>query len=609
MASQPQYVKLPKLFAGNLFRVPDYQRGYAWTRQQLDDLWGDIELLDGETQHFTGMIVVEHLKKKLNELEMQEYEVLEVIDGQQRLTTLVLLLQTLVEELKALPQPDAMAQATILQDRYIGKPGWFRLALNEDSRTYFEHLLATGEPLGRTENGSQRNILDAVQYLRRKVRALAEDPEKRYEQVSRLVRLLQSNLRFLSYQVDDDAEAGLIFEVMNNRGKPLSEADRLKNYLMYLAHKVEMSDDAVKGIARSWGDIFKQVMLASPDGTNSAETENRLLRNHWIIYKEASRPREFSGMSLSQRVKQEMLLTPVPAEEAKAQHLAIASTVEDYTRSLTTCAHDFSEIANPTAPGAFGWIADERLRRGTIHDILSLDRMGHTASALPLLMAGRRRLGKHPELFRKLAGALSKYSLRVYVVCDHRSHTGQSHFRRLAHDLFHVEEANVESRAQGVIDSVLGHAHGWATDEQMRNALRQPDFFQKYSYQAIRYLFFEYEIHECHGQEPALDWATFSNSKLTQVEHIFPQAGTGDGQWLGGSKEVHDANVQRLGNLTVTHFNQTLSNRPFEEKRPIYAKSNLVIENSLQHYDRWDLDTVKKREESLVSFVLKRWGV
>jgi len=162
----------------------------------------------------------------------------------------------------------------------------------------------------------------------------------------------------------------------------------------------------------------------------------------------------------------------------------------------------------------------------------------------------------------------------------------------------------VES-AGAVISDVYQWASAYGGDEELKKKIKAPNFYQSHPAQEIRYLFYEYEIDCCHGQEPALDWTTFANSKKSQVEHIWPRGL----EWLGDTKETHDANVNRLGNLTVTHFNQTLSAKAFREKRKIYAKSSILVENQLQQYRKWGVNHIDRRERELVDFVMRRWAL
>lgn len=590
MTSPTPHVTLPKLFAGHLFRVPQYQRGYAWTARQLQDLWTDLELLDEDTRHFTGMIVVKPRGEHTDDETLEQYRVLEVIDGQQRLTTLVILIQALLEGVE-----ERIRER--LRPAYIGRPGVFRLALNPDSQHYFEHLLTTGAPRDQTENGSQQNLLRAHRFFSARVAELDADGRR-----ARLTRL-QSSLRFVLHVVDDDAEAGLIFEVMNNRGKPLSEADRLKNYLMFVAHKMGMSRDAVEGIARSWGDVFKQVMRASPTGQGSTDAEDRLLRNHWILYREARFPKEYRGMSISQRIRQDLQLAKTSDPDRSEHNTWLKKQALAYVSSLVDTAHDYAEIMNPAAPGVLAWAGRHEAELRLV--LLSFHRMGQVATALPVLLAARRRLGRDPELFLELARALSTYAFRVFVVCNVRSHTGANHFRRVARRLFAVADGDLESYARHVVADVSAWTDWHADDDEVVGWLTASNFYEAHRAHEIRYLFYEVERSLASGPTTSIDWATFSNGKLTQVEHIWARGE----QWLGDRKRRHEKNVSRLGNLTISHFNQTLGKRSFRDKRKIYKNSSIQIENRLARHRTWGLNHIDRREKELVAFVLKRWPI
>jgi len=231
--------------------------------------------------------------------------------------------------------------------------------------------------------------------------------------------------------------------------------------------------------------------------------------------------------------------------------------------------------------------------------------MGHVAVATPLLLAGRARLQAHPEQYLELVQALSVYCFRVFALCNRRGHTGQAHFRRAARRLMAADDKTLATAAKSSIGNVQDWTRDCAKDADVMVVLRAPDFYESHSSQEIRYLFYEYERELCDGQKPSIDWATFANGKETQVEHIWPQAI----HWLGGRESSHGENVHRLGNLTVTHFNQRLGTSPFSDKKQIYARSSLLVENTLQHIERWDVAAVDAREAALVEFVMSTWPV
>lgn len=149
-----------KLFSGRLLRVPDYQRGYAWEKKNWTDFLEDLDLLPRGKHHYTGTVVLDRVTKppegQAPEPSVWDqsgfgYEVFNVVDGQQRLTTVVLLLDAIRRELAQLPAYSALAQGTTAA--YIRVPSaageWLhKLELNADSNTFWVNsVLADGPGL------------------------------------------------------------------------------------------------------------------------------------------------------------------------------------------------------------------------------------------------------------------------------------------------------------------------------------------------------------------------------------------------------------------------------------------------------------------------------
>ena len=594
--STPTVLPLCSLFPGRLFRVPDYQRGYAWTRQQLDDFWLDLEVLRPDGEHFMGMLVV-----KLRAAGAGQEQECELIDGQQRLTTTVLLMDALVDALRSLGGPEGERAADDLASRYIRSGGLDRLRLNADSRSFFQEILAQELPSADPENRSQQNLLAAALFFRDAVRALAtEDPVETCSHLLSLVERAEAGLRFLLYPVSRDAEAGLIFEVMNNRGRALSQADLVKNYLLYTGSKQGMHQELLDDVAQAWGGVFKQVMRSVPDGTVSTDAEDRLLRNHWVLYTEANPSRETRSLSISQRIRATFPLVPPDPQ--------VGTKIRSYTDSLRALAPLFALVLNPSDSRALAWTVDQPQQRALTHTLASFTRMGHTATALPLLLSGLATLRAEPALGLELADALSVFSFRVYAVCNHRGHTGQSEFRRKAHWLYNASAEDRPHVARQIIKSVQSWTRHYAPDDKFRTFLLSDDFYRSHRAQELRYFFYEWERELCGAKELSYEWSAFANPRTTQVEHIWPQ-NPQEESFLGRSQEKHDSHVHRLGNLTVTRFNQTLSNKPFRQKKPIYRSSNLVIENVLAEERGWSMKRVNERGLKLAEFALRRWSL
>lgn len=255
-----------------LFRIPDYQRGYAWEKRQLEEFWEDLH--SKRTSHYMGAITVERTNTDSG------VPVYEVVDGQQRLTTIALLLSVL-------PEPN------ILRSR-------FSYEESNENRRFLEDVLgaqafaAVSSPDGTTtypapplltapQNVYQRNLVAAKSFFSEKVSERStgdlssEDLKKRTVGDSVDGRL-EFDFRILRPEYD----AGVVFETMNNRGKPLTLLEKLKNRLIFLAEMAGGAKELRKEINSAWGEIYRA--LASNPNRDPLD-EDEFVAAHLSVYR------------------------------------------------------------------------------------------------------------------------------------------------------------------------------------------------------------------------------------------------------------------------------------------------------------------------------------
>jgi Protein of unknown function DUF262/Protein of unknown function (DUF1524) len=212
---------------GSMFRVPRFQRDYAWTRDNWEDLWSDITDLEqqvGPVQHYMGALVTQ-----------QKGDEVLIIDGQQRVTTLSILALAVLDALKALGETERF---NLLFASYIGgtDPGslkpYSKLALNaNDDGFYQAHLVGLKPPINRRKlTESQKKLWDAFEFFCEKIRS---NPTLKTGQAlsAFLNDFLAKRLMFILIRVQDEVSAYTVFETLNARGVELTSGDLLKNYL------------------------------------------------------------------------------------------------------------------------------------------------------------------------------------------------------------------------------------------------------------------------------------------------------------------------------------------------------------------------------------------
>jgi hypothetical protein len=502
---------LEELFQGRLFVIPDYQRGYAWEKQQWKDFIEDLELLDVGRDHYTGTVILHaRSETKLHDEDDTEYERFDVVDGQQRLTTAALLIECLARRFDLLGNRRAKG----IRKKYLAVKDAddnviYKLTLQPDQHALFiRHVIEGKPPLDLPETISAYRLLDACrffnEYLEQKVQTLGTDSER---WLSVLCDKLAHGLRFLRYHVNDNAEVGVIFEVTNDRGKELSELEKVKNYLLYLATKVDVG--GTSGLATTvnkvWGDIFSRLMERNL--TRRAD-EDGLLRVHWLLAYDADE-RNWNG---AKSVKEHFQLRSYRDREGELKKKLL-----EYVNSLGEIAIAYTEVSAPNhslAFAAFGAEANNARRW-----VEKLHRIDVLAPFLPLLAACRVSWVEEPGDFVNLVKVLERFSFRAYRIEGYRSNAARARLFRIGSEVWRER-----LKANDTLARVLNVASDFLRDDRFRQSMQESKK-NWYWWIGLRYFLYAYEedrAHEC-GKGPAIGWEFFRTNPDTTVEHILPQ--------------------------------------------------------------------------------------
>ena len=284
-------LSLQELFNGRIFRVPDYQRGYAWEKQQVGEFLDDLALLNSTHRHYTGTIVLYQPAdaKGIDDNEGAHYVEADVVDGQQRLTTIVLLLNEIARALSEYPDSGTLAQG--LRKLYVevkdldGLP-LHKLSLNKDTDGFFKTdvLPATPQGIVGPPVASARRLLDARKQISDYLREAEGAQTDREKWLRELRSKITTRLHFSLYEVDTKAEVGVIFEVMNDRGKPLTDLEKVKNYLLYAASALDVTEDGRENLVDAVNDAWAYILgLLMDADLGSPANENQMLRAHWLM--------------------------------------------------------------------------------------------------------------------------------------------------------------------------------------------------------------------------------------------------------------------------------------------------------------------------------------
>ncbi|TGT65661.1 MULTISPECIES: DUF262 domain-containing protein [unclassified Mesorhizobium] len=259
MQLQPQLFNLNNLLNGRLFRIPEYQRAYAWGKKQRDDLFGDIRRVGNSNEdHFMATIV--GLSRERKQIVADQFTVVEIVDGQQRITTLVILLKAIQKALNTDDKTENKLSAELSELLVKGDDlSLLLLQTNHDSSHIFADYIRDGtipNPVALTS--ADQNITDAI----------AESEEfviqwqSNGETLTKLIGVIRNRLWAIFHSVEDEGLVYRVFEVLNSRGLDVSWIDKFKTQLMGLVFEQGANagrGEAIKELHLIWQDIYRTI--------------------------------------------------------------------------------------------------------------------------------------------------------------------------------------------------------------------------------------------------------------------------------------------------------------------------------------------------------------
>ena len=227
-----QLLTLSKIFTERLFRIPDYQRGYAWTEKQLKDFWNDVQQLEVGNNHYTGVLTLETVSNDVFRrweddlwiIEAKSYQPYFVVDGQQRLTTVIILIQAILEKLGPEEKLNFTDRSDIQRkfifdskDNCISRSYVFGYEKDNPSYEYLKTRIfcERSSSASSQETVYTQNLANAKTYFSDRLRGFST------QQIEALYKKITQQLLFNIFTITDDVDVCVAFETMNNRGKPL----------------------------------------------------------------------------------------------------------------------------------------------------------------------------------------------------------------------------------------------------------------------------------------------------------------------------------------------------------------------------------------------------
>jgi hypothetical protein len=550
---------------GLTYRIPPFQRDYSWSEEEWEDLWLDIVstlVPDGEPAHYMGYLV----------LQSQDDKGFDVIDGQQRLTTLSLIVLATLKNLQRLidagKDPDRTRQRLEqLRQTYVGylDPVTLvpraKLTLNRNNDNYYQTYLIplVAQLPQRGFRASEHSLRKAFLWFDKRladyVRKAGESDEGRV--LAQFVDQMSDKLFFTVITVTDELNAYRVFETLNARGVRLSATDLLKNYLFSVLHRHQEHEYELKKLEDRW-----EVMV----GRLGSESFPDFLRVHWN--------------SRYSFVRQAELFKTIRGRvTSREQVFALLRAMDE----------DIDTYLGLSQPETSSWSRSAKDAAGQL-------RMFSVRQPFPLLLAARRQLSEAE--FEILLGACVVLSFRYNVIGSQPPSEQERIYNQVAQRLSRGEFANVAALL-GALSSI------YLADEPFRTAFADKVIrtTQSRNRRLVRYLLCQIERH-VNGTEHDFDSDTFN------LEHVLPQ--NPQSGWSAFSDEEAEAMVYRLGNMTLCEagLNRDLGNGDYSSKREGYCKSKFRLTQSIAAENaEWNPERVSARQKWMAKQATAIWRI
>jgi hypothetical protein len=557
---------LRKLLGNGLtYCIPRFQRDYSWSEVEWEDLWTDILETTrdgGEPAHYMGYLV----------LQSQNEKTFDVIDGQQRLTTLSIVVLATLRNLKKLIDNGADAERNKqrldqLRQTYIGylDPVTLvprsKITLNRNNDNYYQTYLVPLERLPqRRIRASEHLLRKASDWFEKKIEEYIKPTpvSEAGKKLASLIDVMSDRLSFTVITVTDELNAYKVFETLNARGVRLSATDLLKNYLFSVVHSSDEHEHEMKKLEDRWEYLVSRL---------AEENFPDFLRMHWI-----------SRHSL---VRQSELFKVIRSKVRNR---------EDAFALLRGLDEDMDTYLGLTKPDGASWSKDTKY-------YANLLRLFSVRQPFPVLMAAKRILSDTE--FEVLMRVFALLSFRYNVICSLQANEQERVYSTLSSK---ISTGQITSLAQ----IIEGLKTLYVSDDAFKSAFEDKIFrtTQSRNKKIIKYILCELEYQKS-GNRPD------SEDNAFNIEHVLPENPSG-GDWEEFTDEEFEAYVYRIGNMTLLNAtrNREIQNYDYTQKRPVLSESQFQITNELaSDAEIWNPMAIATRQRKLAQLASGIWKV
>lgn len=538
--------------SGTKFRVPKFQRDYSWDKEQWDDLWQDVESLRANHEdHYMGYLVLQTTEGK-------DYL---IIDGQQRFTTITLLLLAAIKRIKenGKHNDEEKVRVKSLMDAYVGSMNPItlendtKLVLNRNNNDYFRDYIVKIDKI-RVSNlkATDKLMRGCFEFFEKKLKE-GEYANYTGKDLAAFVTDVVDNLYFTKIIVNDEMNAFKVFETLNARGVQLSSADLLKNYLFSIVDGEHGHVSFIENLERQWTKLSNNI---------KAEKLPEFIRYYWNTCHKSIRAKDLFK-TIRKDIREEM------------QVFKLLDDMVSYSEIYMALRDNNSEFWD-----------DYDLKK--LVGLLNLFNLKQPYSAL---MAAYKFLST--DEFKSLLKNIINICFRYNVICDKNPNDQETPFNELAISISETHHADI-----GLLRRI------YVDDETFVNAFQNCTMSDRgNNMQKVRYILGQIERYRGGISDVSYDRSSAS------IEHIMPQ--NYYERW-DIDHDIAERIVNRLGNMCLLEerYNRGLQNNTYPEKIKQYKESAYLTTKAIaEHFSQWDEDAVDRRQQRMSEVVASIWKV
>ncbi|MDJ0580407.1 DUF262 domain-containing protein [Crocosphaera sp.] len=537
------------------FQVPLFQRPYSWKKNNWDTLWYDLmSIYDGDVDgsYFLGPIVTQSISSTADGISL-----FLIIDGQQRLTTLSILLASLRDKLREEnPRFSEQLHEYFLINKFQDNDDYFKVLPTQADRNSYKAII----DLEINPDEANGKITESYQYFTKKIN------KEKADFCEKIKNIILEKLVIVNITSGEDDNPYLIFESLNNKGEELTQADLVRNYIFMKLPR----ESREKQYNRLWLPLENRFKEQAGE-----KYSGELTNAFWFYLRKDGR--SVSKNNIYQSLKKKI----DNSSDGLQEELQSLVKFSQYYECL-----NFPETEE----------SDSMLKKYFI----GLKKLDFTTSHIFLLNVYHNYQNSEisKDDFEKILIYLESYFVRrLFSGVSTRVLGGI--FNNLYKDIQKENTGNIVQRLYKILNCFENQKR-WPTDAEFRKGIVIHSIYSQKT--AERTKFIIEKLEKSQGRE------TVDISELS-VEHIMPQ--TLSNKWkqtLGGTNaRNYKSWLHTLGNLTLTAYNSELSNKPYSDKQEYLIDSNLYLNRYFRDINDWNFDEIKERGNRLADIAIRVW--